>query len=495
MTKPVLIVVNDPRELPLKFEGCELVTAKEYLTDSRYADMKGVRVFNLCRSYRYQSMGYYVSLLAAARGHKPVPNISTIQDLKSQTIIRIASGELDELMQKSLASIQSTTFVLSIYFGKNIAKRHYRLSHHLFKLFETPFLRAFFFLNEKTGRWQMQNINPIAASDIPEEHRPFVLEVAKEFFAKKRPSRKRRVTLRYDLAILYNPREKEPPSDVRAIRKFIRAAESLGLETELIGKEDIGRLAQFDALFIRETTSVMHHTYRFARKAEAEGLIVIDDPQSILKCTNKVFLAELFKKNRVLMPKTVIVHRENMRNAGEMLGFPCILKRPDSSFSQGVFKVGHQDELIQSVATMLERSEFIIAQEFIETLFDWRVGILGRQPMYVCKYYMAHKHWQIVKRDKVGQKIADGAYESLPVEYAPKNLLSTALRATNLIGDGFYGVDIKELNGKFYVIEINDNPSIDIDVEDGILKNELYVRIMRDILSRIEVRKQRALWI
>lgn len=491
MTKPILIIVNDPAELPLSFEGCELVPAREYLMDRRYADMRGVKVFNLCRSYRYQSTGYYVSLLASARGHKPIPDISTIQDLKSQAIIRLASGELEDVIQKSLSSIQSNTFVLSIYFGHNVAKRHDKLSHHLFKLFESPFLRAFFYLNEKNGKWKIQNISPIAASEIPEEHRPFVIEVAKEFFARKRPSPRKRAVSRYDLAILYNPKEEEPPSDEKAIRKFIKAAESLGFDTELIGKEDIGRLAEFDALFIRETTSVMHHTYRFARKAEAEGLVAIDDTESILKCTNKVFLAELLEKNRVVTPKTMIIHRDNVKKTGESLGFPCILKRPDSSFSQGVIKVDNQEALLLSAAKMFEQSEFIIAQEFLETPFDWRVGILDRQPLYVCKYYMAKKHWQIVKRDTGGVKIADGPWDTLPVEYVPTNLLRTALRAANLIGDGFYGVDIKELDSKFYVIEINDNPSIDTGVEDAVLKSELYLRIMRIILRRIDQKKRR----
>jgi len=194
--------------------------------------------------------------------------------------------------------------------------------------------------------------------------------LAKDFFAKKRPSKRKRVSFRYDLAILYNPKDEEPPSDPKAIRKFVRAAESLGLETELIGKEDIGRLAEFDALFIRETTNVMHHTYRFARKADAEGIVVIDDPESILKCTNKVFLAELLEKNRVLTPKTIIVHRDNVKDTGKSLGFPCILKRPDSSFSQGVIKVVSQDELVVNAAKMFDRSEFIIAQEFLDTPYE-----------------------------------------------------------------------------------------------------------------------------
>jgi len=118
----------------------------------------------------------------------------------------------------------------------------------------------------------------------------------------------------------------------------------LSLAVELIDKDDYSRLGEFDALFIRETTSVLHHTYRFARKAAAEGLVVIDDPESILKCTNKVFLAELLERNRMLIPKTVIVHRENAKHVTGMLGLPCILKKPDSSFSQGVIKVETEEE-------------------------------------------------------------------------------------------------------------------------------------------------------
>lgn len=63
-------------------------------------------------------------------------------------------------------------------------------------------------------------------------------------------------------------------------------------------------------------------------------------------------------------------------------------------------------------------------------------------------------------------------------------------RAAGLIGDGLYGVDLKVVNGKCHVIEINDNPSIEAGYEDQILKSELYVRIMKVFLDRIECRKQ-----
>ncbi len=488
---PILIVVNEPKDWPLEVPEVEVVAARDYLTQPRYSELRGAKVFNLCRHYRYQATGYYVSLLAAARGHKPVPDVGTIQDLKSQTIIRVAADDLDELIQKSLAPLQSTEFVLSIYFGHNVAKRHERLSQALFRLFQAPFIRAFFAYSEKSKRWQMHNINPIPASEVPEEHRPFVVDVAREYFRARRGAGRRRGGPRYDLAILHDPGEQEAPSNARALQRFVKAAEAVGFEAELIEKEDYGRLAEFDALFIRETTSVNHHTYRFARRAEAEGLVVIDDPQSILKCTNKVFLAELMEHHRVDAPKTVIVHKENARSVADQLGLPCILKQPDSSFSQGVVKVETERELATQVQRLLEKSDLIIAQEFLPTEFDWRVGIFDRQPLYVCRYYMARKHWQIVRRDGTGAKAEDGRSETLPVEHAPSGVVKTALRAAGLIGDGLYGVDIKEVDRKFYVIEVNDNPSIDAGVEDTVLKEELYLRIMRVILRRVEQKKER----
>lgn len=485
----VLIVVNSPKDWPLRFEGADVVAAKEYITDTEYSELKSAKVFNLCRSYRYQSLGYYVSLLASARGHKPFPDVTTIQDMKTQSIIRVASDELEDLIQKSLSPIQSTEFVLSIYFGRNLAKRHDPLSHHLFKLFPLPFLRAHFDRRKK-GQWFLRSIGPIAASEVPDEHQTFVLEVAKEFFSKAAP-RRRRSAFRYDLAILYDPQEKEPPSNPRAIKKFVKSAESLGMETELIGKEDYARLAEFDALFIRETTSVNHHTYRFARRAAAEGLVVVDDPESILKCTNKVFLAELLMKNKIPVPDTVILQRDNAASAVKRLGFPLILKRPDSSFSQGVVKVENVQELAVYLKAMLERSELLIGQKFMPTEYDWRVGVLDRKPLFVCKYYMAGGHWQIIKRDTLGTKTGEGLSETMAVENAPKAIVRAAVKAANLVGDGLYGVDVKQNGKDVNVIEVNDNPNVDNGIEDKVLNDELYTQIMEVILQRIERKKGR----
>src|SRR4029078_2820495 len=188
---PILIVVSNPRDWALDIPGVDVISGRAYLTEPAYSTMRGAKVFNLCRSYRYQSIGYYVSLLAEARGHKPMPNVTTIQDLKSASMIRFVSDDLDEIIQKSLAPIQSERFILSSYFGRNLAKRYDRLSLHLFNLFQAPLLRAHFERDE--GRWQLRNISPNPVGEIPLPHQPFVIEKATEYFAGRRTSVRKRV--------------------------------------------------------------------------------------------------------------------------------------------------------------------------------------------------------------------------------------------------------------------------------------------------------------
>jgi glutathione synthase/RimK-type ligase-like ATP-grasp enzyme len=479
----ILIVVNNVNEWPFHIPGVEVVDAWSYLTRPEYGTLRTVKLFNLCRSYRYQTAGYYVTLLATARGHKPLPGITTIQDMKSQTMVRFVSDDLDDLIQHTLAPIQSEEFTLSVYFGRNLAKRYDRLSLHLFNLFQAPLLRAQF--ERDRERWQLKNISPIPVGEIPEQHQAFVIQEATEYFAGRKPSVRKRVPTKYDLAILHNPQDELSPSDDKALDRFIKAAEAMGMATELITRDDYARIAEFDALFIRETTQVNHHTYRFARRATTEGLVVVDDPESILKCANKVYLAEMMARHKVPMPKTMIVHEDNVDEIGPTLGYPVVLKLPDAAFSQGVVKARDEAELKTLVAEFLERSELVIAQEFLPTIFDWRIGICDGQPLFACKYHMASGHWQIIKSDGDGGR-KFGRFETIPVEIAPRHVVRAALKAANLIGNGLYGVDIKQTNGHCYVIEVNDNPNIDSGVEDKILKGELYRRIMDMFLRRLE---------
>jgi glutathione synthase/RimK-type ligase-like ATP-grasp enzyme len=482
-----LIVVNNPRDWPLTIPDVAVVPARAYLTDPAYGSEVQVRVFNLCKSYRYQTLGYYVSLLAEARGHKPLPRANTIEDLQSRNMVRLLTEGLDDLIQKSLTAIKQDAFELDIYFGRSTAIRYDTLSRQLFNLLQSPLLRADF--QRRGQHWHIRSVRPIAASDIPPQHQEFAIHATTEYFTGRR-LRTRKLASRYSLAILHDPDNPEPASNAKALQKFEKAAQALGMHAEFITKADYGRLTEFDALFIRDTTFVNHYTFRFSRRAAAEGLVVIDDPDSILKCNNKVYLAEILARHRIPAPKTLLVHRDNVKQIVPLLGLPCVLKQPDSSFSVGVVKVRTEQELPAKVNSLLDKSELIVAQEYLPTEFDWRVGVLDRRLLFVAKYHMVPGHWQIIRHGDDKHDFVEGETEALSVGEAPDRVVKIALRAARLIGDGFYGVDIKQIGKRLYVIEINDNPNVDSGNEDSVLKDALYREVMGVFLKRIEARKR-----
>ncbi len=479
-----VVVVENAKRFPLELEGVEVVSARAYLTDPKWASLRRAAVYNLCRRYGYQTVGYYVSLLAQARGHRPLPSVATLQALGSTSPVRMAGEELEELIQKSLSPLRSSEFHLSIYFGKNVAKRYDRLARALFNLFPAPMLKARF--RREGEEWSLIGVRPMPTSEIPEEHRDFMLSQAKRYFL--RPSGTPRVeAFRYDLAILWSPDDPRPPSEDKAIRKFVRAAREVGIRAEVISADDAGRIGEYDALFIRETTQVEHHTFRLARRAAREGLTVIDDPESILRCSNKVYQAELFLRHGIPAPRTLVVHEGNVDDVEREIGFPCVMKRPDGAFSQGVVKAADRGAMDRLLPALFEESELLIAQEWTPSSFDWRIGVLGGKALFSCRYHMAPGHWQIAHSEE-GKGLRFGRVEAVPLEEAPAEVVAVAVRAASLIGDGLYGVDMKEIDGRVMVIEVNDNPNIDAGYEDGILKDELYLAVMRHFRGRLDAR-------
>ena len=54
------------------------------------------------------------------------------------------------------------------------------------------------------------------------------------------------------------------------------------------------------------------------------------------------------------------------------------------------------------------------------------------------------------------------------------------------MGLGLYGIDIKAIDGKLMVIEINDNPNIDFGVEDEYYGDKVYSDILLALKKRID---------
>jgi glutathione synthase/RimK-type ligase-like ATP-grasp enzyme len=106
---------------------------------------------------------------------------------------------------------------------------------------------------------------------------------------------------------------------------------------------------------------------------------------------------------------------------------------------------------------------------------------------------MARGHWQIVDDSRGGER-RFGRVEPVPVAEAPETVRALALNATALIGDGLFGVDIKETALGPMLIEINDNPDLWPGEEDGAEGEHLYESITLAFRRRIEdsLRRQTA---
>lgn len=465
---------------------------RHYTANADAYDQERLRVINLVPDCSYLGLGYYASLLAEARGHRVVPSVETVVSLNRKTLWQLAVEELDQVLERRMKALgaeapENGTLALFIAFGEAEDARFKAFGRAVYDRFRFPLMEVEIARDRKTGRWTLADIETIGAKDLgPEREAVFQAQLRRMLTTPEwRPPRVRTAP-RYTMAMLHNPADPLPPSDPVALKRFIKAGKELGIAVETVTKADLPRLAEYDALFIRETTNVNHHTFRFARKAEEEGMPVMDDSLSILRCTNKVYLAELLEAQNISRPYTRVLDRKRLKAIDTELDYPIVLKVPDGSFSRGVVKVDDRKQLLEVGGKLLEKSALILAQAFMPTEYDWRVGVLAGQPLYVCQYLMSGSHWQIVNH-KEGGGFEQGGFRTVAVDDAPPEVVALALRAASLMGNGLYGVDIKQTTDYgCVVIEVNDNPSIDSDVEDLVLKMDLYRAVMREFLKRMD---------
>ena len=130
-----IVVTDHPQDWTFLSPLASIVEASDYLSSEEYFQNKSMRVINLCQSYQYQTIGYYVSLLAQARDHKAIPSILNIQDVLNTRLSKQISHDIDEDIQQALHDIKGDEFILSLYFGQNMAKKYSCLSKKLHSLF------------------------------------------------------------------------------------------------------------------------------------------------------------------------------------------------------------------------------------------------------------------------------------------------------------------------------------------------------------------------
>ncbi len=272
------------------------------------------------------------------------------------------------------------------------------------------------------------------------------------------------------------------PREENALLNFKHTAEGLGKEFSFLFREDISEIPKHDAVFIRATTDPLSTAYIVSKTAWELGIKVVDDPESIKICANKIHQYALFEKFDVPRIPTVFLNREELhhKKIGEIfdtLGKPVVIKAPYTSFSRYVEKAACETSFRDIAKRFFKRSDVLAVQKFVPTAFDWRVGALNDEVLYVCKYMIPKGKWKHGAKLRGKPTFVWGRTVAMKKQQAPARLKEVALKACRVIGKGLYGVDLKEVDGDFVVVEINDNPSIYAGYEDSRDK-DIYEKII-----------------
>lgn len=483
-----VILVDNLKDVSNAETPHKVMTVREYLTHPKLFAGAKPTILNLSRSYAYQGAGYYASLLAEARQHRVVPTVETMIELSRKVLYQRALPELEDSLNRAIRKIVGEVDIparLLVCLGKTSVPALEGFGRLLFDWFPAPVLE----ISIEAGDWySIKRVRFLPVNDLEAEERSQFLAALETYTTRPWRGPKQRAVMKYSIAVLSDPKEELPPSSISSLKHMAKVAARHGVELVPIGKGDLDKLAQFDALFIRETTNIDNHTYRFARRAVQEGMPVIDDPVSMIRCTNKVYLTELLKGHGIPIPKTrVLSSMKDAEGLEEELGSPVVLKIPDGSFSRGVFKEAGDAEIKARVKNLFQDSAIVLAQEYCPTDFDWRIGVLDGEPLFAVQYLMAKKHWQIVRHQE-GKKSVEGGFKTVTLAEAPPAVIDIAVRAARLIGDGFYGVDMKVFGDRAVVIEVNDNPNLDHGCEDVAEKDAVWDQMIRWFVRRLEAR-------
>ncbi|MBS0439212.1 MAG: RimK-like ATPgrasp N-terminal domain-containing protein, partial [Proteobacteria bacterium] len=155
----LVIVVEKATDWGSYFPSDNVVAAQDYLKESISLDDERVQVINLCRSYKYLGVGYYVSLLAEARGHKVIPSVRTINDLRKRALYGLDIEDLNQKLTNFLPAggRDTTDLGVLVYFGETSYAALSDLARQVFETFPCPILRLEF---ERDKVWQISAIKP-----------------------------------------------------------------------------------------------------------------------------------------------------------------------------------------------------------------------------------------------------------------------------------------------------------------------------------------------
>jgi RimK-like ATPgrasp N-terminal domain len=287
-----VVVVSDLRD----GEGldAQVVHADAFLAGAPGVDGRA-RIVNLCRNHAYLSRGYYVSLLAEARGHEVVPTVHTLEAMVDPhaRVRALQEAGVDVLDRREIAlrlrampdqapaagsdplppildrddddrpfyRLPRTDEVAEVLVGMGHTNdpRFKRIAQRVWSAWPAPVLRLSLVLEEDV--WVLFELRAEVIGRMTPADRSVLIMGLKA----PRPQPPERAERRGpSLAILYEETDPYRASTPDTIERIEKVAQRMGLRVQRLGIGDLRHLADHDALLIRTLTGLDQPAWRFA---------------------------------------------------------------------------------------------------------------------------------------------------------------------------------------------------------------------------------------
>ena len=181
-----LLLVESLQDAQALAPGAACMSAADFLDAAAPPLPPGTTIVNLCRSYKYLSLGYYCSLLAEARGHRVYPSVKTINDLSRKAAYSHEIDDLDHALNRALGGPDCrpmpSEFAMDIHFGSADFAPLDGLARRIFATFPAPAMRVEFERGgEHGGDWHIRALRVLNVAAL-EPHRHALFDAALRAF-------------------------------------------------------------------------------------------------------------------------------------------------------------------------------------------------------------------------------------------------------------------------------------------------------------------------
>ncbi len=225
-------------------------------------------------------------------------------------------------------------------------------------------------------------------------------------------------------------------------------------EVEIIYRDELtypmeiksNTILRWDSVEKRPISQILKYLEIFEREKK-----IINSVEMMRIGENKGLMGWLFKKNNLLTPEFAVVDNvETALKLAEKLGYPVVVKPVAGTGGKNVMKFDNEEELKNKMENLINKKDNVwIVQEYIEKPGrDIRIVVVGGEISIA--YYRIGKSWVTNVHQGATRRKFDG----------DKEVLETAIKAAETVGEGIIGVDIAEGKEGYYILELNMKPGI-----------------------------------